>query len=214
MSMNNKSNFPKSPREYYDNVYDTNLPVDHEWVAGSATPELIKLIWNDVIKPGQKVLEIGSGVGTESVFMAVRGMDVTGIDFSAAAVELGEKLALFYGVAEKAKFQQMDALQMSFADAEYDVVCDHGVFHHMADNERDLFAQQVARVLKPGGLLVLRCFSDKMDYNRPQPRLVSSTDLTDTFTPYFALEHMERVLSFSTPSRKQPLGWYTLWFKK
>jgi 2-polyprenyl-3-methyl-5-hydroxy-6-metoxy-1,4-benzoquinol methylase len=200
-----------SPQDFYETIYAEKKPAEHQWVAGSASPELIKLVWEGVLKPGMNVLEIGSGVGTESVFMAVRGMKVTGMDLSTSAVKLAKQLANFYGV--NANFLQGNILTSKLPKNNFDVVCDQGVFHHIADPDRETFAKNIADVLKPGGMLLLRCFSDKIP-GGPQPRRIKSRELTDTFLEYFDLEHMERVLSFSTEQREKPLGWHTIWIKK
>lgn len=201
----------RTPKEFYESIYAERPPAEHQWVAGTASPELIRLVWEGQIKPGMKVLEVGCGIGTESVFMAVRGMQVTGVDLSSSAVSLARQLAQFYGV--EVNFQQGDALTLDFAAESFDVVCDQGVFHHLMDHERSVFANNLANVLKPQGLLALRCFSDKIP-GGPQPRRIKSRELIDTFSPYFDVERMERVLSFSTPQREKPLGWHTLWVKR
>lgn len=200
-----------SARDFYDQIYTQRTPSQHPWVAGTASPELIELVWEQVITPGMNVLEIGTGVGTESIFLATRGMNVSGIDLSDAAINIAKKLADLYGV--QVNLKQGDALNMDFQDQQFDAVCDQGVFHHLRDEERDRYAREVARVLKPNGLLALRCFSDKIP-GSGQPRRISSTDLLDTLLPYFKLEQMKRVLSFSTADRQRPLGWSTLWYKK
>lgn len=201
----------RSPQQFYETIYSEKKPSEHQWVAGTASPELVNLVWNGVLAPGMHVLEVGSGVGTESVFMAVRGMKVTGIDLSTSAVKLAQQLAKFYGV--EVNFQQGNVLDLDLPPNSFDVVCDQGVFHHISDSERQLFAKNISSVLKPGGMLVLRCFSDKIP-GGPQPRRIKSKELTDTFLQYFDLEHMERVLSFSTEQRNKPLGWHTIWIKK
>lgn len=211
MSETTESNVQLAARNFYETIYQQRLPSEHPWVAGTASPELIKLVWEQVLTPGMQVLEIGCGIGTESVFMATRGMQVTGVDLSHSAIEISKKLASLYGVI--VDFRQGDALNLDFPDNQFDVLCDQGVFHHLKDEERDVYARSIARVLKPNGLLVLRCFSDKIP-GGPQPRRVSSTELLDTLLPYFKLEQLERVLSFSTESRQRPLGWSTLWYKK
>lgn len=202
---------PRTPTEFYDKIYAERKPSQHEWVAGTASPELVKFVWDGTLQPGMDVLEIGCGVGTESVFMACRGMNVSGVDLSNSAVALCNKLADFYGV--KANFQQGSALDLPFEEGKFDAVCDQGVFHHLPDEARDVYAQSVSRVLKPGGMLLLRSFSDKIP-GGPQPRRVKSRELTDTLLPYFDLELMERVLSFSTSTREKPLGWNTIWIKR
>ena len=202
---------PRSARAYYDKVYAEKPPAQHQWVAGTPSPELVGLVWDGTIAPGSRVLEIGCGVGTESVFLAVRGMKVTGVDLSTSAVEIASRLAALYGASFD--FRQGDALALDLPEASFDVVCDQGVFHHLTDEERPRYAASLARVLRPGGLLLLRCFSDKIP-GGGQPRRIKSRELLDTLMPAFELEHMERVLSFSTDAREKPLGWHSIWVRR
>jgi ubiquinone/menaquinone biosynthesis C-methylase UbiE len=199
-----------SVRGYFTKTYGEKRPSAHEWTAGTASPELIKLVWDGVIQPDSRVLDVGCGIGSESVFLAVRGMQVSAIDISADAIATGKKLAEAYGV--DVDFRVADVLKLPFADGEFDVVADQGCFHHMADEERAQYTSEILRVLKPGGMFVLRSFSDKIP-GGPQPRRVSSKELLDTFAPHFRLEHLERVLSFTTGQRQRPLGWHAIWLK-
>ncbi|HET9959539.1 MAG TPA: methyltransferase domain-containing protein [Polyangiaceae bacterium] len=197
-------------RDYFKQAYSSKPVSQHEWTAGSASPELIKLVWEGVIEPGSRVLDVGCGIGSESVFLAARGMRVTGIDISPSAIEAAKKLAQAYAV--EVDFRCADVLNLPSPDAEFDVFCDQGCFHHMADEERAGYVKELVRVLKPGGLFVLRSFSDKIP-GGPQPRRISSKELIDTFAGQLRLEHLERVLSFSTPQRERPLGWHSIWLK-
>lgn len=197
-------------RNYFTQAYSEKSPSTHEWTAGTASPELIKLVWDQTIKKGSRVLEVGCGIGTEAVFLAVRDMDVSAIDISDSAINTAKKMAEVYGV--DVDFRVADALSLPFATNEFDVFCDQGCFHHLTNEERPLYVKEILRVLKPGGMLVLRCFSDKIP-GGPQPRRITSNELITTFAGDFNLEHMERVLSFSTEQRNFPLGWSTLWVK-
>jgi len=202
---------PCNARDFYETIYSTKKPAGHPWVAGTASPELINLVWEGVISPGMKVLEAGCGIGTESVFLAVRGMDVTSIDLSESAISLSKQLAKFYGV--EINFQQGDATNPDFPDESFDVICEQGVFHHLTDEEREPYAKTITRLLRPNGLFVLRSYSDKIP-GGPQPRRIKSDELIDIFHPYLKLEELRRVLSFSSEKQHRPLGWYTLWEKR
>lgn len=199
-----------SVRGYFTKTYGEKPPVAHEWTAGTASPELIKLVWEGVLAPGSRVLDVGCGIGSESVFLAVRGMRTSAIDISADAIATAKRLADAYGA--EVDFRVADVLKLPYGDREFDVVADQGCFHHMADGERPQYTQEILRVLKPGGMLVLRSFSDKIP-GGPQPRRVTSKELIDTFAPHLRLEHLERVLSFTTAQRSRPLGWFAIWLK-
>lgn len=198
-------------REYFNQAYSTKQANEHEWVAGTASPELIDLVWRKVIPTGSEVLEVGCGIGTESVFLSVRGMKVTGIDISSSAIEKAQKLAEVYNV--KPQFSVEDVINLPFEDNSFDTVCDQGCFHHLTDEERKEYTKEISRVLKKDGLLILRCFSDAIP-GGPQPRRIKSDELIQTLQNDFILEELKRVLSFSTEQRDSPLGWSSIWVKR
>ena len=198
-------------RDYFNQAYSTKQANEHEWVAGTASPELIDLVWRKVIPTGSEVLEVGCGIGTESVFLSVRGMKVTGIDISSSAIEKAQKLAEVYNV--KPQFSVEDVINLPFEDNSFDTVCDQGCFHHLTDEERKEYTKEISRVLKKDGLLILRCFSDAIP-GGPQPRRIKSDELIQTLQNDFILEELKRVLSFSTEQRDSPLGWSSIWVKR
>lgn len=198
-------------RDYFNQAYSTKQANEHEWVAGTASPELIDLVWRKVISTGSEVLEVGCGIGTESVFLSVRGMKVTGIDISSSAIEKAQKLAEVYNV--KPQFSVEDVINLPFEDNSFDTVCDQGCFHHLTDEERKEYTKEISRVLKKDGLLILRCFSDAIP-GGPQPRRIKSDELIQTLQNDFILEELKRVLSFSTEQRDSPLGWSSIWVKR
>lgn len=198
-------------KNFYMSAYKKMDGIEKEWTAGTANPELVNLVYNQVIKPGSKVLEVGCGLGTESVFLAVRGMNVTSMDLSPDAIATGKKLADIYGV--NINWIADDLLESDYFENEFDVITDQGCFHHMHVEEYEKYAKKICKYLKPGGLFVLRAFSDKMPKGE-QPRRVSSDDMLSAFSKDFKLEHMERILSFSSEKYDKPISWYTLWIKR
>lgn len=83
---------------YYKKIYSLEKPSEHEWTAGTAGPELVNMVYKKQIKPKSKILEIGCGLGTESIFLALRGMNVTAIDISDSAIKTAKQLADIYKV--------------------------------------------------------------------------------------------------------------------
>jgi SAM-dependent methyltransferase len=106
---------------------------------------------------GRRVLEVGLGYGTLAEALARMGADYHGLDIAAGPVEMARhRLA---GVpARSDQVQQGSVLELPFPDASFDLVASIGCLHHTGD----LFGavQEVRRVLRPGGRLVL------MVYNR------------------------------------------------
>jgi|GEM_PF-1563795 len=198
-------------KAFYEYAYRQKNGIERQWTAGTANPELVSLVYNQKIKPGSKVLEVGCGLGAESIFLAVRGMEVTAMDLSEDAVNTGHEIAKQYGV--DVNWIAGDLLATDLFNQEFDVVTDQGCFHHMKEEEFAKYEEKISKYLKPGGLFVLRAFSDAMPEGE-QPRRVSSDDMIRTFCKNFKLEHMERILSFSSEKYDKPISWYTLWIRR
>jgi SAM-dependent methyltransferase len=99
---------------------------------------------------GEDVLEVGCGLGNFTVLMAARGHRVTGIDIDPAYVETARKrLAGFAGVYVACG----DATAADWSER-FDTVVALDVVEHIEDD--CAFLARLARVLKPGGKLVVK----------------------------------------------------------
>jgi ubiquinone/menaquinone biosynthesis C-methylase UbiE len=108
------------------------------------------------LPPGARVLDLACGTGRHSLRLAAAGMDVVGIDLNETYVDEAEKTAQAQGLA--ARFQQADMRDLSFlADRSFDAVVSmhtsFGLFHDENDNR--LVLVSVARLLRPGGRLLV-----------------------------------------------------------
>jgi len=103
---------------------------------------------------GQRVLEIGCGLGTDGVQFAKAGAEYTGVDLTAAAVDLARRNFEIRGLA--GVFQTADAERLGFPDASFDVVYSHGVLHHTPDTQQAI--NEIHRVLKPSGRAIVMLY--------------------------------------------------------
>jgi SAM-dependent methyltransferase len=97
---------------------------------------------------GKRVLEIGTGSATDFVNFARAGAIATGIDLTAAAVDLARQRLALEDLAGEVRVA--DAEKLPFADASFDLVYSWGVLHHTPDTPAAL--AEVRRVLAPGGV--------------------------------------------------------------
>jgi ubiquinone/menaquinone biosynthesis C-methylase UbiE len=140
---------------------------------------------------GQKVLDLGCGMGEESVYFAMLGADVTAIDISPVGIELVKKRAAHNGVAERIRACAMRADETEFADGSFDVVHGFGILHHIG-LEKGL--KEVKRVLKPGGRGL---FFEHMGNSALIERLRKRADYTEYEQPLRWKEIMAFKTSFS-----------------
>jgi len=124
------------------NVPDTAV----ESFAGVANP------WTmGRVSPGERVLDLGSGAGTDSLIAAqMVGEDgsVTGIDMTPQMLAKARSAASAMGVAN-VEFIEAEAEQLPFPDTSFDVVISNGVIDLIPD--KDAVFAELHRVLAPGG---------------------------------------------------------------
>ena len=107
------------------------------------------------LQPGEHVLDLGSGAGTDSLVAAqMVGPEgsVVGIDMTAEMVAKARTSAQTMGV-DNVEFLEGEAEHLPFADESFDVVISNGVIDLIPDKEA-VFAE-LYRVLRPGGRLQL-----------------------------------------------------------
>ena len=103
------------------------------------------------LEPGERVLDLGSGAGTDSLVAAqMVGAEgrVTGIDMTPAMLAKARAAAAELGIAN-VEFVEGEIERLPFADASFDVVISNGVVDLVPD--KDAVFGEVFRVLAPGG---------------------------------------------------------------
>src|SRR6478672_4431048 len=83
----------KDHTDWNDHYRDGNLP----WDTGRASSELQRVFSHNTIQPG-RALELGCGTGTNSVWLAQQGLEVTRVDVAPLAVERANERARGAGV--------------------------------------------------------------------------------------------------------------------
>lgn len=102
------------------------------------------------LKRDQSLLDIGSGLGGPARYLAAaHGVHVTGIDLTPQFVDVSDYLSERVGLADKLTFKQGDAIDLPFADEQFDVAWTQHVAMNI-QNKPKLY-QGIHRVLKTGG---------------------------------------------------------------
>ena len=106
-------------------------------------------------RPGDRTLDAGTGSGNLAVALVRRGANVTGIDFCEPAFVLARRKA------PAATFQFGDLTRpLEFADGTFDLVACSAVLHVLSRAEQRFAVGELARVLRPGGRLVITAFAE------------------------------------------------------
>lgn len=144
-----------------------------------------------------KVLDVGCGIGGTSRYIAKKfpKATVTGITISPEQQRRATALAAERGVSN-AKFEVCDALDMTYEDNTFDLVwaCESG--EHMPDKVK--YVEEMARVLKPGGRIVIATWCQREEGDKPfTPKERDTLDyLYGEWThPYFiSIEEYGRIM--------------------
>src|SRR5215468_2652131 len=104
------------------------------------------------------VLDAGCGTGEHALFLAARGLRVTGIDFVPEAIRRARRKAAERGLP--VEFLVKDATTLADWGERFASGIDCGLFHVLSDADRRRYVDGLAQVLEPGGRRFLMCFSD------------------------------------------------------
>ncbi len=137
-------------RQYFDEVEARKYFIE---------PHILRFAGFDKWK-GKKVLEIGCGIGTDTINFARAGAKVFALDLSDESLELAKRRAQVYGLSGKITFYQANAEELSSVVPvePYDLVYSFGVIHHTPHPERVI--EQIKYFVKSGSTVKI------MVYNR------------------------------------------------
>lgn len=127
-------------KEYFDQVEARKYLVEPHIPAFAEFPR-----W-----AGKRVLEIGCGIGTDTMNFARHGAKVTSVDLSTESLKLARRRAEVYGLSDRIEFHQANAEELTkyIKPEAYDLIYSFGVIHHTPHVER--VVEQMKAFSKPG----------------------------------------------------------------
>lgn len=120
------------------------------WDSGITPPELWQHIQQN---PPGRAIDLGCGTGTNAITLLKHGWHVTGVDFSASAIESARKKAREQNL--QISFIVDDVTRLPDAIGPFDLVLDIGCFHGIPAHLRPVYLQTIGRILVPGGTWLL-----------------------------------------------------------
>jgi ubiquinone/menaquinone biosynthesis C-methylase UbiE len=198
--------YMNSNYDEWDQIYRRYPLEDLGWELGKPRPILVEFVEKGFIKKG-KALDLCCGAGTNTVYLAKKGFEVTAIDISQKAIEYAKEKAEHANV--KINFIMRSFVDLPFQDEEFNFVFDMGCFHHVKIEDRASFIEGVYRVLKKGGDYLLTCFSYK---NGPAWNHFTEKQLISLFSGYFEIREIRHVSSIEGDGVRR--FFFTVWMKK
>ena len=171
----------------WEDAYKTVPP----WDVGRPQPAFVELVRIGELSRG-KVLDVGCGTGENALYLAGKGFSATGVDLTSRAIAAAKAKAAERKL--KVDFREGNALSLDFKDGVFDYVIDSGLFHTFPDDDRPVYAREIARVLAPNGKYFMLCFSDKEPINWGGPRRVTKKEIESTFSSFFKISYIRDVL--------------------
>jgi ubiquinone/menaquinone biosynthesis C-methylase UbiE len=171
----------------WEDAYKTTPP----WDVGRPQPALVELVRAEELNTGS-ALDVGCGTGENALYLAGNGFSVTGVDLTSLAIAAAR--AKDKERKLKVDFRIGNALSLDFKDGIFNNVIDSGLFHTFPDNERLVYAREMARVLSPRGKYFMLCFSEKEPTNWGGPRRVTKEEIKSTFSPLFTINYIRDAL--------------------
>lgn len=178
------------------------------WDTGITPPEIVAMVESGKVPRGAaapRALDLGCGTGTNAIYLAQKGFDVTGIDVSGRAISIARHKTRSAQLADRVRLERGDVTLMRrwVLSSSIDFAFDIGCFHNLKSQARARYAAALTAVLKPGAIYMVYAFEPSGD-----GRGVDMGEIAQLFDRDYHLEGLRH--GGDRGSRKS--AWYT--FKK
>ncbi|MFH1631207.1 MAG: class I SAM-dependent methyltransferase [Candidatus Aenigmatarchaeota archaeon] len=142
-------------KEIFEKVYETPGAI---WTHTEPPEELVGLVETKKIEPC-KVIDVGCGEGSYSIYLAKKGFDVLGIDISEQAIEYAKQNAKNAGV--KIRFIVMDLNDLAELKEKFDFVLEWAILHCIPFEKRKKYIESISKLLNDDGNYLSLCFNEQ-----------------------------------------------------
>jgi tocopherol O-methyltransferase len=123
------------------------------------------------IKPGEKILDAGCGVGGSSMWLAKEiGCKVVGVSLNQRQINKSSQFAQQSGLQENVVFEKKDYQNTGFENGSFDVIW--GIESICYSNDKKKFLMEAHRLLKPGGRIIIADFFKQTNLTTKNEELV------------------------------------------
>jgi SAM-dependent methyltransferase len=168
-------------RRWYGFVYRTAYRLGLTvWERPAPPSDLVDLVEGASPLPAGRALDIGCGTGTDSIYLAAHGWDVTGVDMVPRALAIARRRAAAAGVSPHFVLGDATRLADLGLGGGHSLLLDFGCFHTLPEDRRAAYVAGLSTAAAPGATLLLYGF-------RRPPRLapmhagVTAEEVRDRF---------------------------------
>jgi SAM-dependent methyltransferase len=129
------------------------------WDRGVPLGELVRLVEGPQAPAPGRALDLGCGTGTNSIYLARHGWDVTGVDVVPRALAEAQRAAGAAGVAAAFVEGDVTDLESLGLAGGFDLLVDAGCYHTIPRDGRDGYVRGVTALAAPGATLLLFGFA-------------------------------------------------------
>ncbi len=173
------------------------------WDVGQPCSHLVKAVEDETFRPG-RVIVFGCGSGTNAIYLAGKGFEVTAVDVAPSALAIAAKKAREAGV--KVNWVLADVVALPKLEA-FDLVFDRGCYHHICQYNSAGYVESLRRLSHRDTQALILAGSDA-DGGRGGPPRVKEQTIRNDFSKLFEFEWL-RGIRFDTrnASASGPSAW-------
>jgi SAM-dependent methyltransferase len=194
--------------ERWDSRYRGDSPPG--WDTGRSSSNLQKAVEDGALKPGRAVV-LGCGTGTNAIYLARQGFDVTGIDIAPTALNLCRKKADEAGVT--VQWLLADVVALPELDS-FEFIFDRGCYHGVRRQNASGYVESVKRLSHPGTRVLVLAGNANEERHYGPPR-VKKEEIRGDFSESFDFQWLKET-QFDTGEEggKGALAWSILLKRK
>jgi SAM-dependent methyltransferase len=173
------------------------------WDVGRPCSHLVEAVEDKTFEPGRAIV-LGCGSGTNAIYLASKGFEVSGVDVSPAALAIAAEKAQEANV--EVDWILADVASMPKLEP-YDLVFDRGCYHHICQYDSPGYVETLRRLSRAGTRVMILAGSPADGRGGGPPRIKEETIRRD-FSPLFDFDWLRNVRFDSrNPEAKGPSAW-------
>ena len=160
----------------------------------------------EALAPG-RALDLGSGLGRKSIFLASNGWEVSGVEAVPRAVARARKRATEAGFQVDFRVGDVTRLEAVGLTPGFDLLFDFGCYHGLNESQRDQYSAGLSPLAAPSATFLLMGFRKALP---PVPKRVSAAELVERFPGWQLVWERPVTTAITAAMRRADSAWFRL----